>query len=574
MSKIIQLGIKYYRGIKELNLNFDPDQNLICFIGRGDTGKSTILSAISFVLSPNWNLSFYDTDFYNCDVNNPIEIFATLIEIPEKLLLENKFGLYSRGFDPETKQIVDDVTGNAINIEPILTVKLFVDSSLEPQWTITNKREQEDKQINAQDRSLFNCNIVSDYVDSHFSWNKGNPLYSLLQSINSDDDLAAENIIIQHLRAAKKAIDANEFENFNEATAIIIKQAAELGLNITDTKTTLDSRELTIKDGRISLHENSVPFRLKGKGSKRLSSIAIQSAVVNKGGIMLIDEIEQGLEPDRIQQIVRTLKDNLDGQIFVTTHSREAIVEMGSNPLILILKDYETDELKIKQFTMSNDELQKTVRACSEAFFAKKVIVCEGATEVGICRALDKWRIENGKRPMAFQDCAYIDGHGDSMEDRVKEIHAVGLNTSLFCDSDKQDINEQKVGWERDGIRIFDCQDSFCIEKQVFTDLSWAGIKELTEYVINTFYKNEQAFIDAIQSKYADGDIPGEWGKQDSPELRMAIAETSIVKKKEWFKTIHHGERLGEIMFGHINEMSDGVRLRDTLLGLSSWVDS
>ena len=200
------------------------------------------------------------------------------------------------------------------------------------------------------------------------------------------------------------------------------------------------------------------------------------------------------------------------------------------------------------------------------------MIVCEGATEIGICRSLDKWRIKDGKRPMAFQDCAYVDGNGDSLAKRTQEILGVGLNPSLFCDSDNQEINDQKAGWERDGIRIFDCQDSFCIEKQVFTDLSWAGILELADHVILSKYINEQAFIDSIKARFSDETLPGNWRLSDSPALRMAFAETSIAK--EWFKAIYNGERLGEIIFGHINEMSDGVRLRDTLLGLSSWIDS
>ncbi len=50
MAKIIQLDIKNYRGIESLSLKFERDKNLICLIGRGDSGKTTILDAISSVL--------------------------------------------------------------------------------------------------------------------------------------------------------------------------------------------------------------------------------------------------------------------------------------------------------------------------------------------------------------------------------------------------------------------------------------------------------------------------------------------------------------------------------------------
>jgi len=302
MAKIIQLDIKNYRGIKNLHLEFKTDQNLISLIGRGDSGKTTILDAISSVLTPSWNLNFFDTDFYDCDHNQELEIIVSLINIPEKLLSENKYGLYIRAFNMQNNEIIDDIAIEDLsgNLHPALTIKLTVDNSLEPNWVVTNSREQHDKPISGVDRALLNCYMVSDYVDRHFSWNKGNPLYALLKSTESNENSDSSNIVIQYLRKAKEEIDKNDFKSLDITTELIKSQAAKLGLDISDTTTTLDSRELSIKDGRISLHENSVPFRLKGKGSKRLASIAIQSALVRIGGIMLIDEVEQGLEPDRV----------------------------------------------------------------------------------------------------------------------------------------------------------------------------------------------------------------------------------------------------------------------------------
>jgi len=67
--------------------------DFICLIGRGDSGKTTILEAISAVILPSWNLSFYDTDFHNGNISNPTEIEATLYDLPVQLLQENKYGL-------------------------------------------------------------------------------------------------------------------------------------------------------------------------------------------------------------------------------------------------------------------------------------------------------------------------------------------------------------------------------------------------------------------------------------------------------------------------------------------------
>ena len=76
MAKLHSITIKNFRGIKYFEHKFYSDK-FICLIGKGDSGKSTILEAISYVLSPNWNITFYDSDFYNCNTNDSIVIEAT-----------------------------------------------------------------------------------------------------------------------------------------------------------------------------------------------------------------------------------------------------------------------------------------------------------------------------------------------------------------------------------------------------------------------------------------------------------------------------------------------------------------
>lgn len=582
MSKIVHLSIKNFRGIKGVSLNFSPDNTLVCFIGRGDSCKTTVLEAISAVLSSSWNLSFYDTDFHECNVTELIEIEASLIDIPEKLLSENKYGLFIKGYNRKDKTITDDVLLESINEDysPLLTIKLKVDSSLEPKWFVSNQRNQEDKTISAADRGLLNCYLVSDYVDRHFSWNKGNPLYSLLKSSEHEDSNLENDIVMDALRLAKQKIDENDFDKLSGVTDDIVTQAATFGLNLKDVKTTLDMKELSLKDGRISLHENSIPFRLKGKGTKRLASFSIQSALVKNGGIMLVDEIEQGLEPDRVKQVVRTLKNDIQaGQVFLTTHSREAVTELAVDDLYLFIKEKNSPRPVIKRLETNN--LQAAVRSCPEAFFAKKVIVCEGATEVGICRALDKWRISQNKEQMSMMDCAYVDGTGSTLSEKVEEINECGLKTALFCDSDNVDINCKKEEWKKSGIAVFDCENDFCIEQQIFKDLPWGAIKELITYITAQHYKGViKSLEQAIESKLNGGKLSKDWLNTDNDEIRETLANASRKNKKDkdekspvWFKTIYHGEVLGDIIFKYLKEMTDEKHLKATLKNLSDWID-
>lgn len=575
MAKLVKVEIINFRGIKQLTLEFAHTQNIVCLIGRGDSGKSTALEAIASVLSPSWNLTFHDTDFYNCDHNNSIEIIAHLVDLPEKLMDVARFGLFIRNYNPDTKAISDDIEqAEYPEMMALLSVKLVVDHTLEPEWTVTNSREQEDKRISSNERGQFNCYMVADNLDRHFSWSKGNPLYNILRSGEIDAVPGEKNVIIDTLRIAKSSIDAHDFPELQEVTDLVTAKAAHLGLDITGSRTTLDFKDLSIKDSRVSLHDNQIPFRLKGKGSKRLISFAIQLAFVKNGGLMLVDEVEQGLEPDRISQLVRSLKETREGMIFITTHSREVIVELGSPSLCLLIKDKKGVKMHSRLLGLNEEALTKVVRACPEAFFAKKVIVSEGATEVGMCRALDAYRIITGKEAMSFQDCAYVDGTGNTLLERVKAIQDSGIKTALFCDSDKDVINAEKAGIKAKGIKVFDCDDTNCLEQQVFNDLPWDAIKELLVYVLTTKYSgNAISLEESVKSKYSAGQIfPADWKDTDTPLTREAIGLAAW--KKEWFKRIDQGEMLGKITFRHFDAMQDGLHLKKMFTELSNWIDT
>jgi len=560
MAKIYSLKIKNFRGIQNFE-HFFYGNSLICIIGRGDSGKSTLLEAIAYVLSPNWNLAFYDTDFYKCNTDNPIEIEVTLIDLPERLIREDKYGLYIRCVDVNTNEIIDDfekIEDNNCHIG--LTIKLEVKQDLEPNWYVISGRELEAIKINAKDRSEFNVFMISDYVDRHFSWSKGTPLYSLLRQQNQSDYLADNDIIVDALREAKYKIDSISFEKFQSITNNIKSKIIELGIDLSEIDTSIDFKDIIIRENKLSLHEGKIPFRLRGKGSKRLISMAIQLLLAEKGGIILIDEIEQGLEPDRVQQLVNILKKYTQSQIFITTHSRDVVVELGVKNLFMMRKN----NSKLIELDQS---LQGCVRKNPEAFFARKVIICEGATEIGICKALNEFRVEKGKKNIACLGIRIVDGTGSKMLDYCKGFKKIDYDVLLFCDSDKNDINKKKTRLKSIGIMICDCKSENAIEEQIFQDLPWEGIIELVNYVNK--YKVENHVKDSLKSKLKD-DYSSEWMSEENFKFRKALGE--IAKKKEWFKRIDHGKFLGSVIFKYIKHLQDtplGIQMTNIL----KWIE-
>lgn len=565
MAKIHKLKISNYRGIRHFEQTFGTS-NIICLIGRGDSGKSSILEAISIILSPNWNVAFYDTDFFALDIEKPIEIEASLYDVPSKLIQESKFGLYIRGLDRALNIISDDLKDHH---ETILTIKLKVENDLEPKWFVTNGRQSEDIEIRAHDRALLNTYFVSDYVDRHFSWNKGNPLYSLLRE--TDTSLENSNVILNAFRNARATIDPHAFEHLQTVLSKVKESAQSLGITINNLSSSIDYKDITIKDGRITLHEDRIPYRLKGKGSKRLLSIAIQVTVLEQGGILLIDEVEQGLEPDRVKHLVSLLKNTSHGQVFMTTHSRDVLVELQYDDIYL---------LQNKQATLVTFEesFQGCLRRNPEAFFSRRVIVCEGATEVGICRSINNHCMNVYHKNFPMLGIAIVDGTGTSFLKYCEKFKDAGFDVCALCDSDDPNINSKKPGLELRGIKVFDWDDGNAVEHQVIFDLPWNFIQTLVNYVIDE--KGEISVKQLVENQHGPP-LPDGWYSQDDLPIRTAIGKAAGYKKKtasgledkSWFKRIDHGAFLGDLLVEALPSIKD-KRTGLQLHGLLKWIDN
>ena len=206
--QITSIEIKNFRGFKEATFNFPVNQRIICIIGSGDSGKSTLLTAIQWALWPAWNLSVTDTDFYCGKTQNPISISVTLTEIPEALINEEKYGLYLRN--------AIAVANGDPNDEPIdggilaITIRLMVDDTLEPKWeVITNRTEP--KGISSKDRLQLGVGIVGFDYEKDFLWGRN----SILQKYANSKDIL-HDAYKRAMRSAVEAIKLSELDQMAE----------------------------------------------------------------------------------------------------------------------------------------------------------------------------------------------------------------------------------------------------------------------------------------------------------------------------------------------------------------------
>lgn len=560
MSHIHRLIIDNYRGIKHLDCDFGDDKFVI-LLGRGDSGKSTILNAIHAVLSPSWNMSFNDLDFYNQDLGTPITIEAVVSELPQEILKESKFGLYTlpledNNFDPQ---------------KLCLRIILTVTDNLEPQWCVRADNDGQilDKPISASDRALLSVNLIGDYSDNQFAYNRQSPLYSLTRKSIVDGE-SIEVVKSKLLRAINGAVDREHLAPLNSPLADLTKKAIQLGLSISEIEPRIDIKENPYTGNSIALHDGDLPFRLRGKGSKRLMSIAIQTELTKSGGIVLVDEIEQGLEPDRIITLLTILKDTNEGQVFITTHSVHVIIEAHWNNLFILSSNQDK-----KIIRRCSSDLESCRRLNPHAFFSKRLICCEGKTELGIVRALNRWFLTDGQKNFSSLGISMINCNGgDQMYTIAMKMKELGYDVCVFADDDKsKELKKKKQAALEAKIPLFLCDEGNCIEAQIIQDLPWNALSDL----INCSQLDFPSYNISVEEELETAINSPEPNLEESKRIRSRLVDLSIdkesegkldkkgraVRKKEWFKHIPGGEFLAELIIKNWKELESSTTQRN-----------
>ena len=533
--KIRKIMIKNFRGVKELDWSL-PTADIFCLIGKGDSSKSTILEAIRYAFYPQWNLTFSDSDFYQCKVENSISIEVTIGDLIEEFCSLNKYGNHLRGWDAAGMKLTDEPDDH---LESVLTVRLTVEKDLEPKWIAVCDRSPEGVPFKQADRNKISVGLIGAYSERQLSWATGTALAKLTEAQSLNELLANAS------RTARTSLDAERpvtLKNFDAAAVKSQEIAKLLGVPVLDIyKAHLDLTSINLKVGGLSLHDGDMPLRQLGLGSRRMLLCGIQTVGLEEGHITLFDEVEFGLEPHRITRLIKHVREDKRGQYFLTTHSPIVLRELTVKELHIVHnKGGVVQVISAAKEGLEEHEMQGKIRSSTEAFLAKKVVVCEGATEDGFLRGFDDYQVENKKDPFSFHGVALLDARGGgNVKALAKAFKSLCYDVSVLADGDAEKLFSPADEAElvKLGIPVYVWSDKLSLEERTFQDLPWANV-----LVSVKFAQDELGFPahDQVRSKFLDDldkDI-GTWN--ESPKLRTAIG--AAAKKASWFKDTTRGD--------------------------------
>jgi len=553
MPAIRNLSIRNFRGIAYLD--WDPHPGMNAIIGPGDSCKTTILEALDLVIGSRRG-SFTDADFHQLNTGDPIVIDVTIGDLPKEVLNLEAYIRFLRGY---LWGLVFDEPRDGT--EPVITVRLKVGEDCEPTWCLFSERVDPadlPRDIRGDHRALISAQRIGANVGQHLAWG---PRSVLTRLSEKRDGLAA--VLAKANRAARQDFRIEDAEDLRPAVNSARTVAKDMAVaGALDAEAALDARAVNVSNGAIALHDGrGVPLRALGIGSSRLLAAGLQAAAAAAIPILLLDEAEHGLEPHRIARMLQHLGSKAEcaaQQIFLTTHSPVVLRELSAEQLWVVRRS--ADDV-VKLHDISGIEGAKgLLRSHPEAFLSPTVLICEGATEIGLCRGIDIYETGQGKEGMALYGVSLADGTGTNQWKTACDFQRVGFRVGLFRDSDAavpalEGEFLQKGGtvfaWREDQSfedELFACLPLSLIPKAIQIADRLRSIETVNESLGSAGVRKEDR--DRIRTKPTDAD-------------RRTLAKASG-GKRGWFKRIDIAEDLARSVL-NVDVMTDKCSLTDVI---------
>lgn len=539
MARIRKIEIENFRCIQ--SLAWQPSGGLNCLIGPGDSGKSTVLEAIDLCLGARRTVQFSDADFHGLDVAKPLSITIAIGELDDSLRSIESYGLFLRGFDEATGVVEDEPEKE---LEPVLSLRLTVESDLEPVWMLVSDRaaaQEVVRNLAWADRVRLAPTLIGSVPHFNLSWRRGSVLNRL-----TDEKPDASAALAKAARDARGAFGDDAEAQLGETLGVVSTTAQELGIGVGDrVRAMLDAHSVTFSGGTISLHDGGgVPLRGLGVGSARLLVAGLQRKAAGHASMLLVDELEHGLEPHRVIRLLGSLgaKEAVPPlQVFMTTHSPVALRELSGQQLV-ILREGGGRHSAVP--VGSEDDVQRAIRLYPDAFLAASVIVCEGASEVGFVRGLDQARAALGQPSVAARGVALVDcggGGPDSAYARASAFQRLGYRVAVLRDADVAPTEGVEAAFVAAGGTPFAWRPGTTLEDELFGSLTDNGVEALLAFAIDL---HGEELIDAHLRSATENAIELEALRVQllldnlPASHRAALGKDSRTRKAGWFKSV------------------------------------
>lgn len=368
------LTIKRFRGIEELT--WRPTSGVNVILGGGDAGKTTILEAIALLLNPTNATGLSDSDYWQRNHEDGFEISAAMSLPLATGIAEQRKAAWPWDWDGENPKLPAMAADDPPPTDPVYCVRVVGTPDFELVYEISQPDDSFDHFSVAVRRKIGVVRLTGDdRNDRDLRLVQGSALERLLNDKTLRAKLGqivAESDVEDALKPeAEQALEDldEKFAKRNLPSGLGLGLVGGPGFSLSALV------GLTAEKNDVEL-----PLSSWGAGTRRLAALEVANAHQVAHPIMVVDEIERGLESYRQRVLVEELISN-PSQAFVTTHSAAALNAAKGAELWYMDANGAIGHLPSSSLAGQRERDHET-------FLARLAIIAEGKTEVGFVTQL------------------------------------------------------------------------------------------------------------------------------------------------------------------------------------------
>lgn len=466
--RIKELRIENYKIFKTINILFNDNVNI--FVGENDSGKTTILEALSMVLAGKVNggaiLSRLTPDWFNNEVRT--QYISGIKNSNKPQLPQISFEAYFDGLTERDEKLASYRGANNSRREDHIGVKLEI--RFNEEYSETYKQLLLEKKVEDIPIELYKVEFRN-FANPDYYINATSKKVAYIDATKKDYGVVLNKFVTSSIneylteeeRTNLRLAYRSNRHNFTDSEAVKnLNAKLQAEHSFRNKQISLNLRESDIDSWKteMSLSLDSIPLDNAGFGTQNMVKTEMfvrQNADVD---ILIIEEPENNLSYTNMSILISRLSENTDKQIFISTHSSFVANKMGLQNIHLV-GDGSTKPFKELSTGTYNYFVKLPGFNTLRVLLANQIILVEGpADELIIQRAYKdnygKFPIEDGIDVMSVGGVAFkrycelahlinkkivVVTDNDGNPSRVREEYAEFSDIVNLCIEDDENLN-------------------------------------------------------------------------------------------------------------------------------------
>lgn len=509
-------------------------------IGPGDSGKSTLISALELALAPRPVAPASDGDYRNAGFDSGFRIQIVVGDLTDEFYSNAQGHVPLQSWDggrlrpaagPETAVTVIEVEGTP-------DFEIF-------HWFVPSSGERRACTVPDRRRLFLSRLPAGDSARNELRLGRG----SLLNRHMGDEELGGA--VARSVRSASASLDfppgtiervtavKTLFEDHDLVNEVALGLIAPEGRSLPGLVGLFDSADFA----------SATPVSLYGQGTRRFALLTLAAALAGDHPIVTLDEAESGLEPYRQRLLVSAVRRIIGtgGQAFVTTHS-PALIQAAQPGEIHLLRKGSNPKV------LDGGPTLRLLRDQPLAFLSRVPVLCEGPTEMGMLAALLPEAANRAGLPTPDAlGVELLDGNGQpDVFSRARTLLEYVSPVGLFLDNEDEHGGKRTQFGLDERVVCFTWTDHTCIEEIVTDELSLKQLDELVKLAADLQGKHVSDLLKQVASEAqlsAIGSIGDLIEKAGEAGGRRCMGST--LHRRGWFKKHYRGLALGAWLIDH-----------------------